>query len=187
MLQMSHCLRSLDDIESCIRLFAASYVPGKQSILISIYTHWNKPETIREMIRLFCDAFPEAEIAGMTTAGGIDHGRMCLRQTVITIQFFEKSDVHTAIYDFSQESMGELGEKARSFCQRQKDLSALLLLMTQRCYDFEPFLTALDSWERTSPYAAGMPIPIGMKMASMSSPRMPSFPAVSFLSPFPVT
>ena len=110
--QMSHCLRSLDDIESCIRLFAASYVPGKQSILISIYTHWNTPETIREMTRLFCAAFPEAEIAGMTTAGGIDNGRMRLRQTVVTIQFFEKSDVHTAIYDFSKESMGELGEKA---------------------------------------------------------------------------
>lgn len=155
MLQMSHCLRSLDDIESCIRLFSASYVPGKQSILISIYTHWNKPETIREMTRLFCAAFPEAEIAGMTTAGGIDNGRMRLRQTVVTIQFFEKSDVHTAIYDFSKEPMGELGEKARSFCQRQKDLSALLLLMTQRYYDFEPFLTALDKLGKDIPICGG--------------------------------
>lgn len=151
MIQKSYCLRSLDDIESCIRLFAASYVPGKQSILISIYTHWNKPETIREMTRLFCAAFPEAEIAGMTTAGGIDHGRMQLRQTVVTIQFFEKSDVHTAIYDFSQEPMEDLGEKARSFCQRQKDLSALLLLMTQRCYDFEPF------FDRTRQAGKGYP------------------------------
>ena len=155
MLQKSYCLRSLGDIESCIRLFAASYVPGKQSILISIYTHWNKPETIREMTRLFCAAFPEAEIAGMTTAGGIDHGRMRLHQTVVTIQFFEKSDVHTAIYDFSKEPMGELGEKARSFCQRQKDLSALLLLMTQRCYDFEPFLTALDKLGKDIPICGG--------------------------------
>ena len=155
MLQMSHCLRSLDDIESCIRLFAASYVPGKQSILISIYTHWNTPEAIHEMTRLFCAAFPEAEIAGMTTAGGIDNGRMRLRQTVVTIQFFEKSDVHTAIYDFSKESMGELGEKARSFCKRQKDLSALLLLMTQRYYDFEPFLTALDKLGKDIPICGG--------------------------------
>lgn len=155
MIQKSYCLRSLGDIENCIRLFAASYVPGKQSILISIYTHWNKPETIREMIRLFCDAFPEAEIAGMTTAGGIDNGCMRLRQTVVTIQFFEKSDVHTAIYDFSQEPMEELGEKARSFCQRQKDLSALLLLMTQRYYDFEPFLTALDKLGKDVPICGG--------------------------------
>ena len=155
MIQKSYCLRSLDDIESCIRLFAASYVPGKQSILISIYTHWNKPETIREMIRLFCDAFPEAEIAGMTTAGGIDHGCMRLRQTVVTIQFFEKSDVHTAIYDFSQEPMEDLGEKARSFCQKQKDISALLLLMTQRYYDFEPFLTALDKLGKDIPICGG--------------------------------
>lgn len=155
MIQKSYCLRSLGDIENCIRLFAASYVPGKQSILISIYTHWNKPETIREMIRLFCDAFPEAEIAGMTTAGGIDHGRMRLHQTVVTIQFFEKSDVHTAIYDFSQEPMEDLGEKARSFCQRQKDLSALLLLMTQRYYDFEPFLTALDKQGKDIPICGG--------------------------------
>lgn len=155
MIQKSYCLRSLGDIENCIRLFAASYVPGKQSILISIYTHWNKPETIREMIRLFCDAFHEAEIAGMTTAGGIDNGRMRLRQTVVTIQFFEKSDVHTAIYDFSQDPMGELGEKARSFCQRQKDLSALLLLMTQRYYDFEPFLTALDKLGKDIPICGG--------------------------------
>ena len=155
MIQKSYCLRSLGDIENCIRLFAASYVPGKQSILISIYTHWNKPETIREMTRLFCATFPEAEIAGMTTAGGIDKGRMRLHQTVVTIQFFEKSDVHTAIYDFSQEPMGELGEKARSFCQRQKDLSALLLLMTQRYYDFEPFLTALDQLGKDIPICGG--------------------------------
>lgn len=155
MIQKSYCLRSLGDIENCIRLFAASYVPGKQSILISIYTHWNKPETIREMTRLFCAALPEAEIAGMTTAGGIDNGCMRLHQTVVTIQFFEKSDVHTAIYDFSQDPMEDLGEKARSFCQRQKDLSALLLLMTQRCYDFEPFLTALDKLGKDIPICGG--------------------------------
>lgn len=136
MIQKSYCLRSLGDIESCIRLFAASYVPGKQSILISIYTHWNKPETIREMTRLFCAAFPEAEIAGMTTAGGIDNGRMRLRQTVVTIQFFEKSDVHTAIYDFSKEPMEDLGEKARKLlpkaerplCAPSADDTALLRL-----------------------------------------------------------
>lgn len=144
MIQKSYCLRSLDDIESCIRLFAASYVPGKQSILISIYTHWNKPETIREMIRLFCNAFPEAEIAGMTTAGGIDNGRMRLHQTIVTIQFFEKSDVHTAIYDFSKEPMETLGERALADCQKEKDLSAVLLFLTQQYYDFEPFLAALD-------------------------------------------
>lgn len=144
MIQKSYCLRSLDDIESCIRLFAASYVPGKQSILISIYTHWNKPETIREMTRLFCAAFPEAEIAGMTTAGGIDNGRMRLHQTIVTIQFFEKSDVHTAIYDFSKEPMETLGERALADCQKEKDLSAVLLFLTQQYYDFEPFLAALD-------------------------------------------
>lgn len=144
MIQKSYCLRSLDDIESCIRLFAASYVPGKQSILISIYTHWNTPEAIHEMTRLFCAAFPEAEIAGMTTAGGIDNGRMRLHQTIVTIQFFEKSDVHTAIYDFSKEPMKKLGEKALSFCQKETNLSAVLLFMTQRYYDFEPFLAALD-------------------------------------------
>ena len=155
MIEISHVIRSLDDIKNCIHLFAPYYVPENQSILITIYTHWNTPETIREMTRLFCDAFPEAEIAGMTTAGGIDHGRMRLRQTVVTIQFFEKSDVHTAIYDFSQEPMGELGEKARIFCQRQNDLSALLLLMTQRYYDFEPFLTALDKLGKDIPICGG--------------------------------
>lgn len=144
MIQKSYCLRSLGDIENCIRLFAASYVPGKQSILISIYTHWNKPETIREMTRLFCAAFPEAEIAGMTTAGGIENGRMRLHQTIVTIQFFEKSDVHTAIYDFSKEPMETLGERALADCQKEADLSAVLLFMTQQYYDFEPFLSALD-------------------------------------------
>ncbi len=144
MIQKSYCLRSLGDIENCIRLFAASYVPGKQSILISIYTHWNKPETIREMTRLFCAAFPEAEIAGMTTAGGIENGRMRLHQTIVTIQFFEKSDVHTAIYDFSKEPMETLGERALADCQKEADLSAVLLFMTQQYYDFEPFLAALD-------------------------------------------
>ena len=155
MIQMSYRLRSLGDIENCIRLFAASYVPGKQSILISIYTHWNKPETIRKMTRLFCDAFPEAEIAGMTTAGGIENGRMHLRQTIVTIQFFEKSDVHAAIYDFSKESMSALGERALADCQKEKDLSAVLLFLTQQYYDFEPFLTALDKLSKDIPICGG--------------------------------
>ena len=155
MIQMSYRLRSLGDIENCIHFFATSYIPRKHHILISIYTHWNKPETIREMTRLFCDAFPEAEIAGMTTAGGIENGRMHLRQTIVTIQFFEKSDVHAAIYDFSKESMSALGERALADCQKEKDLSAVLLFLTQQYYDFEPFLTALDKLSKDIPICGG--------------------------------
>lgn len=155
MIQLSYRLRSLGDIENCIHFFATSYIPRKHHILISIYTHWNKPETIREMTRLFCDAFPEAEIAGMTTAGGIENGRMHLRQTIVTIQFFEKSDVHAAIYDFSKESMSALGERALADCQKEKDLSAVLLFLTQQYYDFEPFLTALDKLSKDIPICGG--------------------------------
>ena len=155
MIQKSYRLRSLGDIENCIHFFATSYIPRKHHILISIYTHWNKPETIREMTRLFCDAFPEAEIAGMTTAGGIENGRMHLRQTIVTIQFFEKSDVHAAIYDFSKESMSALGERALADCQKEKDLSAVLLFLTQQYYDFEPFLTALDKLSKDIPICGG--------------------------------
>lgn len=155
MIQLSYRLRSLGDIENCILFFATSYIPRKHHILISIYTHWNKPETIREMTRLFCNAFPEAEIAGMTTAGGIENGRMHLRQTIVTIQFFEKSDVHAAIYDFSKESMSALGERALADCQKEKDLSAVLLFLTQQYYDFEPFLTALDKLSKDIPICGG--------------------------------
>lgn len=155
MIQLSYRLRSLGDIENCIHFFATSYIPRKHHILISIYTHWNKPETIREMTRLFCDAFPQAEIAGMTTAGGIENGRMHLRQTIVTIQFFEKSDVHAAIYDFSKESMSALGERALADCQKEKDLSAVLLFLTQQYYDFEPFLAALDKLSKDIPICGG--------------------------------
>lgn len=155
MIQLSYRLRSLGDIENCIHFFATSYIPRKHHILISIYTHWNKPETIREMTRLFCDAFPQAEIAGMTTAGGIENGRMHLRQTIVTIQFFEKSDVHAAIYDFSKESMSALGERALADCQKEKDLSAVLLFLTQQYYDFEPFLTTLDKLSKDIPICGG--------------------------------
>lgn len=155
MIQLSYRLRSLGDIENCIHFFATSYIPRKHHILISIYTHWNKPETIREMTRLFCDAFPEAEIAGMTTAGGIENGRMHLRQTIVTIQFFEKSNVHAALYDFSKESMSALGERALADCQKEKDLSAVLLFLTQQYYDFEPFLTTLDKLSKDIPICGG--------------------------------
>lgn len=155
MIEISHVIRSLDDIKNCIHLFAPYYVPENQSILITIYTHWNTPETIREMTRLFCDAFPEAEIAGMTTAGGIDHGRMRLHQTIVTIQCFEKGDVHTAIYDFSKEPLKNVGEKALCFCRKETSLSAVLLFMTQRYYDFEPFLTALDKLGKDIPICGG--------------------------------
>ena len=69
--------------------------------------------------------------------------------------FSKRVDVHTAIYDFSKEPMKKLGEKALSFCQKETNLSAVLLFMTQRYYDFEPFLTALDKLGRDIPICGG--------------------------------
>ena len=59
--------------------------------------------------------------------------------------------------------------------------------MTQCYYDFEPFLTALDKLGKDIPICGGYAHTYRNEDGIYVFTKMPSFPAVSFLSPFPVT
>ncbi len=159
MLQRSYVLRAPGDAADCISYFkrelpAGALPCGKHRMLITLFTHWNDKETIVSLVKSFRVAFPEAEIAGMTTSGGIADGRVLLRQTVVSMQYFESSGASVCLYDFSKESPGQIGESLASFC-KQKETAAVALMITQRFYDLEPFYGALNQLPKEVPIFGG--------------------------------
>ena len=160
MLQKSYVLRSMRDMDGCISFFRKELPQNAQTddghrILISIFTHWNDLENIRAMTEALTFAFPQAEIAGMTTAGGIEGGWALLRQTVVTLQYFESSSVHVLLHDFSEIDMKEIGEDVYSHCRRLAPVSAVELMVTQQFYDLEPFYRALNQLPKEMPVFGG--------------------------------
>lgn len=160
MLQKSYVLRSLGDVEACVSYFreeleAAGKGPARHRMVLSIFTHWNTPTQIRAMVEGFRGAFPEAEIAGMTTSGAIQAGRVLLCQTVVSMQVFDHSEVRALIYDFSSRSMTDIGEDVLYRCRAAGHVSAVALMITQERFDLDPFYHALNQLPKEVPIFGG--------------------------------
>ena len=157
MLQRTYVLRAPGDTKDCISFFKGE-LPigeiGEHRLLITIFTHWNELAAIREMAGAFRAAFPTAEIAGMTTSGGIQGGHVLLRQTVVSMQYFTSSQVQALLYDFSKRSVGDIGEDVYTFC-RMKDAAAVALMITQQYHDLDPFYHALNRLPTNVPVVGG--------------------------------
>ncbi len=159
MLQRSYVLRTLGDAADCISFFQKELPPEASVIsahrmLITIFTHWNDTDRIRSMVDAFRAAFPMAEIAGMTTSGGVAGGRVVLRQTVVSLQYFENSEAQVLLYDFSKRTAEDIGADALSFC-RLKEPAAVALMITQHFYDLVPFYDALNHLPADVPVFGG--------------------------------
>ncbi len=157
MLQRTYLLRAVRDAKDCISFFRGELPAGEigeHRLLITIFTHWNEPATIRAMVDAFSAAFPTAEIVGMTTSGGIDDGRVLLRQTVVSMQYFTSSQVYGLMYDFSKESVGDIGQDVYTFC-RMKNAAAMALMITQEYHDLNPFYHALNQLPSDVPVVGG--------------------------------
>ncbi len=109
MRQYSYALHNAADIPKAIAYFKQCYTPESAERFFSVTTPLNTPAWISQIQQAFSDAFPETPLAGMTTASSIQGGRMHHTGTGITLQVFEKSDVHLFCYDLN---MGTLEDTA---------------------------------------------------------------------------
>lgn len=114
-------------------------------LLISIFHASNDRKIIAEDLALLKEAFPGAEMAGMSSSGGIMNGHMVLGRSVVSFSAFQDTEVKVFSYDISAMTPAEAGEKALETFRKIPHLSGIEVFTTLSTVDVDDFLTALDS------------------------------------------
>lgn len=114
-------------------------------LLISIFHASNDRKIIAEDLALLKEAFPGAEMAGMSSSGGIMDGHMVIGHTVVSFSAFEDTEVKVFTYDISAMTPAKAGEKALETFRQIPHLSGVEVFTTLSTVDVDDFLTALDN------------------------------------------
>ena len=114
-------------------------------LLISIFHVSNDRRIIAEDLSLLKEAFPGAEMAGMSSSGGIMDGHMVIGHTVVSFSAFEDTEVKVFTYDISTMTPAEAGERALETFRKIPHLSGIEIFTTLSTVDVDDFLTALDN------------------------------------------
>lgn len=114
-------------------------------LLISIFHGSNDRKIIAEDLALLKEAFPEAEMAGMSSSGGIMNGHMVLGRSVVSFSAFQDTEVKVFSYDISAMTPAEAGERALETFSKIPHLSGIEIFTTLSTVDVDDFLTALDN------------------------------------------
>lgn len=114
-------------------------------LLISIFHRSNDRKIIAEDLALLKEAFPGAEMAGMSSSGGIMNGHMVLGRSVVSFSAFQDTEVKVFSYDISAMTPAEAGERALETFSKIPHLSGIEIFTTLSTVDVDDFLTALDN------------------------------------------
>lgn len=114
-------------------------------LLISIFHASNDRKIIAEDLALLKEAFPGAEMAGMSSSGGIMNGHMVLGRSVVSFSAFQDTEVKVFSYDISAMTPAEAGERALETFRKIPHLSGIEVFTTLSTVDVDDFLTTLDS------------------------------------------
>lgn len=114
-------------------------------LLISIFHGSNDRKIIAEDLALLKEAFPGAEMAGMSSSGGIMNGHMVLGRSVVSFSAFQDTEVKVFSYDISAMTPAEAGERALETFSKIPHLSGIEIFTTLSTVDVDDFLTALDN------------------------------------------
>ena len=113
--------------------------------MISIFHASNDRKIIAEDLALLKEAFPEAEMAGMSASGGIMNGHMVLGRSVVSFSAFQDTEGKVFSYDISAMTPAEAGERALETFSKIPHLSGIEIFTTLSTVNVDDFLTALDN------------------------------------------
>ena len=160
MRQYSYALHNAADIPKAIAYFKQCYTPESAEGFFSVTTPLNTPAWISQIQQAFSDAFPETPLAGMTTASSIQGGRMHHTGTGITLQVFEKSQVHQFCYDLRKETLEDVGLQCLRDIQSLPHVAGVQIRYAQKKVmgqpqDLQIFLDYLSDLDESIPVWGG--------------------------------
>ena len=130
MKQFVFSLQNMREVDEHIDSFQKDCPKQYSSILVSIFTHWNRPEKIHNLIQKIAERLPDASIVGSTSSGGIANGRLTIHKTVITFMVFQNTNLHILAFDNKKLSTSRAGNILMDFCQSLNDIVGIEFLST---------------------------------------------------------
>ena len=113
------------------------------SLLVTVFTHWDDANVIERLTKKISAELPQAQIAGMTTSGGINDGHLEIYRTIITFMVF--NDTWLKVFTFSEDiDPVETGDLFLVECQAITDLQGIEFLATLHTFNVQAFMKRLD-------------------------------------------
>lgn len=143
MKQLVFNIENQNELTGCIDNFKKECPDHYSSLLVSLFTHWNDPAVIRELMTTIKKHLPQAQIVGMTSSGGIVDGGLVLHSTVVNFMVF--NDTWLKIFSFDENiDPVETGDLFLVECQAMRNLQGIEFLATLHTFNVQAFMKRLE-------------------------------------------
>lgn len=133
-----------------------SLATNASSVFIQIFTSLTDPFWADKIEAILRKKFIEAIIVGVSTGGEIAHGELFVNSTIVSITFFEKTNVKAFIIDATAGNESELGKQLYSSIENVcTKIAGVLLLATPLTMNISNFLTGFENSNGTYPVFGG--------------------------------
>ncbi|MCR4667516.1 MAG: diguanylate cyclase [Desulfovibrio sp.] len=126
MKQLSFSLATPSDLTDCLKAIERNSPETASSILFLLFSGWTDQEATFSISRELRNAFPDAVIAGASTAGEIHAGTLRLHTLEITCMLFETTKLEVNIWDAVDE---DSDRPLPSLLTQKKELAGICILL----------------------------------------------------------
>jgi len=156
MKEFNYKISSLDGLKDILQSKEILTLRGCKSQLVQIYSAKNSSEYYQSLANAIRSVFPSAVIAGASSVGEINEGKMVTGSTIISFSFFESSSVSLFSYyckEGNEEAMGKI--LVREIKSLDKEVKGLLLLSTPVSNDSSKLFNSITADAITYPIFGG--------------------------------
>lgn len=121
------------------------YYTQAASILVQVFTSRCEQPYIEYIIKIITKCLPKAMIAGLTTVAEISNGDKQKDSTVLSISFFEESEVIVEEYDCDDTNCQAAGAKLNDRIQQLENLAGIQLFAIPSKLDVNTFMSEVNA------------------------------------------
>lgn len=156
MLSKNIVIQSLDALKAFLNKNEIKILTrNASSIFVQIYTFETNPQWASSIVTALRETLPQAVFAGASTVGEIAYGELLTGSTIVSISFFEKTEVKAFIVEATG-SESELGKNLRLQIEnRCTKIDGVLLLATPMTMNVSNFLAGFSLSDITYPIFGG--------------------------------
>lgn len=157
MISKTVVVRTMNDLNKFVNRYEIDILLEKAaSVLIQIFTSETDPQWAMSLEAILDKKFEKAVIVGASTMGEIAYGQLHIGSTVLSVTFFEKTEVAGFILDGSTGNPGDLGKTLNETIENiGQEIKGVLLLATTSNVDMSEFLTGFSNPEASYPVFGG--------------------------------
>lgn len=144
MYQCTYHVKGTKEFTDVIHTFSSEHPGRKADMLIQIFSNITDQKRINENLQILLDAFPEAEIAGISAAAGYSQKSLTTEESVISFLVFEQSIIQTLRWEVSDKNIYAAGRDCLTRCLNVPDLKAVEILSAQNSPNPEFFINPLS-------------------------------------------